>query len=55
VNLGYATDADLRGPSEVRAANLRVALLAFQREHDLPRTGALDEATRNALRDEHGS
>jgi hypothetical protein len=55
VNLGYATDADLRGPSEVRAANLRVALLAFQRAHDLPRTGALDEATRNALRDEHGS
>lgn len=51
-NLGYYRDP--LGPSGEGAA-LREAIALFQRRHGLPDTGEIDDATRDAITEAHGS
>ena len=57
-HLGYLTtrqSATGRVPSADQLQNARRrAILGFQRDHGLPITGTMDDATRNALREVHG-
>ena len=61
-NLGYLLPrqllegghADLNTPA-IRERRLRRAVEAFQRSRDLEPTGEVDDATREALREEHGA
>lgn len=55
VNLGYGSDAALRTGGEVRASHLHQMLMRFQADHDLEPSGELDESTRSALQENHGS
>ena len=53
-NLGYRARPGRRGAAD-RGAALREPVLRFQREHELPATGEIDQAFRDALVAAHGS